>query len=199
MRNICTTLFLLSFAPVCLAAQAIPDKDIPAEVKPFIERNTVAIAVHDIDLNGDGLADYLLVLEKKNAATDETMSGQRPLLLLIRQPGGALKLVKRNDRIVLCPRCGGAFGDPLESLTVGPKTFSVNHYGGSAWRWNNSYKFNYSRRDNTWQLVRVEEGSFNANDPEKTMKHKVFTPPKDFGKIDIADFDPENYRGRGAK
>jgi hypothetical protein len=26
------------------------------------------------------------------------------------------------------------------------------------------------------------------------MKTRVFTPPRDFGKIDIADFDPENYK-----
>jgi hypothetical protein len=26
------------------------------------------------------------------------------------------------------------------------------------------------------------------------MKTRVLTPPKDFGKIDLADFDPENYK-----
>ncbi|MBI3230188.1 MAG: hypothetical protein HYZ45_08460, partial [Burkholderiales bacterium] len=59
--------------------------------------------------------------------------------------------------------------------------------------------FNYSRRDNTWQLVRAEESTFNAADPDKTMKQKTYTPPKHYGKIDIVDFDPQNYRGRGEK
>jgi len=53
-------------------------------------------------------------------------------------------------------------------------------------------KFNYSRRDKTWQLVQVINTSFHAGDPEN-MTTQTHTPPKDFGKIDIADFDPENY------
>jgi hypothetical protein len=26
------------------------------------------------------------------------------------------------------------------------------------------------------------------------MKTRVYAPPRDYGKIDIADFDPENYK-----
>ena len=56
----------------------------------------------------------------------------------------------------------------------------------------------YSRKDKAWQLVRVEEENFNANDPDKGTT-KVFTPPKDFGKIDFRDFDPEDFKGKGEK
>ena len=190
---------LSSFVPVSLAADVLSAKDIPAEVKPFIERNTVAFLLNAVDLNGDGLSDYVLVLEKKRGASDEVEEGERSLLLLIRQPNKSLKLAKRNDKIVFCAKCGGMSGDPFESLDVAPKSFTVNNYGGSSQRWANSYQFNYSRRDNTWQLVAVEESSFDATDPEKTMKQKTYKPPKHFGKIDIADFDPQNYRGRGEK
>jgi len=31
------------------------------------------------------------------------------------------------------------------------------------------------------------------SDVDKVETH-VYTPPKDYGKIDIADFDPENYK-----
>ena len=74
----------------------------------------------------------------------------------------------------------------------------MSHYGGSAWRRSVDYKFNYSRRDNTWQLVRVEETSFHASDPD-TVEEAVSTPPEHYGKIDIADFDPENWKGQGQK
>src|SRR5207247_155192 len=103
---------------------------------------------------------------------------------------GKLSLAKRNEKVVLCSQCGGVMGDPFQGVTVGPKTFSVSHYGGSAWRWSNEYKFNYSMRDKTWQLVRGEDSSFHASDP-KNEKTNVYIPPRDYGKIDIADFDPE--------
>jgi hypothetical protein len=84
-------------------------------------------------------------------------------------------------------------GDPFAGVTVAKNTFTVNHYGGSAWRWSADYKFNYSRIDKTWQLVRIEKTSFHASDPKKTLNRKVMTPLKHFGKVDIADFDPSKY------
>jgi hypothetical protein len=89
-------------------------------------------------------------------------------------------------------------GDPFQGVEVGPKTFTVSHYGGRAWGWSVDYTFNYSRRDNTWQLVRVEESSFHAFEPDK-IKRAVYVPPKHYGKIDIADFDPDNWKGQGQK
>jgi hypothetical protein len=160
-----------------------------------VEAETKAIAVEAADLNGDGRGDYVLVLERENPATDENdfPVNQRPLLLLARGADGRLSVAKRNERLVMCSRCGGVFGDPFEGVTAGRNTFTVDHYGGSNWRWKYSYKFNYSRVDKTWQLVRTEELSYHTSDPDK-MKTRVFTPPRDYGKIDIADFDPENYK-----
>lgn len=189
----------LAFSAVCFAeSDYIPDGQIPAEVKPFVEKDTRLLAMESADLNGDGLKDYVLVLEKQKAKpTDPDLeTGQRPLLILLRGEGGALKLVKRNDKIVLCSTCGGMMGDPFQGVSTKAKSFSVTHYGGSGWRWSNEYKFNYSRIDSTWQLVRVEESEFHAGDPEHTTKTRVFTPPKDYGKIDIADFDPEHYKAK---
>ena len=203
MRPLLLALLLLSSLSARAAGNGEPvaAKVIPAELKPFIEPRTVLLSFDAADLNGDGLSDYVLVLEKqKNKPTDDDITdGQRPLLLLIRQPNGTLKLAKRNDKLVMCSTCGGVMGDPFEAMVVGSKTFTVSHFGGSGWRWANSARFNYSRRDDTWQLVRVEEVSFHAGDPDKTTKTKVYTPPKHFGKIDIADFDPESFRGQGAK
>ena len=192
-------LFSFSLSPFSLALEPLADKEIAVEVKPFIESNTLAISLNAVDLNGDGLSDYVLVLEKKRATSEENEDGERSLLLLIRQSNKSLKLAKRNDKIVFCAKCGGVFGDPFEFLEVAPKSFAVHLHGGSSHRWAYSYYFNYSRRDNTWQLVAVDESSFHVSDPEKTMKQKLYKPPKHYGKIDIADFDPENYRGRGEK
>jgi hypothetical protein len=90
------------------------------------------------------------------------------------------------------------FGDPFQGVSVRRNTFTVDHYGGSAWRWTNAYTFNYSRVDKTWQLVRVVSHSYHTSDPNK-MKTRTHTPPRHFGKIDLADFDPEHYLKKGVK
>lgn len=178
----------------------LSDDEIPADVKPFVESRTRVLVLKRADLNGDGRMDILLVLEMQPAqAVDPPIEDrQRPLLLLIRQPDGSLTAAKRNDMIVYCSTCGGAMGDPFVTVKAARNSFTIGHYGGSAWRWGNSFTFGFSRRDNTWQLVEVAEESFHALDPkEKTPR--VYKPPKDFGKIDIADFDPETWKGAGRK
>jgi len=194
MRNFLAILICLCVAPTLTAAQEGGELKVPAEVAPFVEAGTKAIAVEQGDLNGDGRVDVVLVLERENPAKDENdfPVNQRPLLLLLRGADGKLTAAKRNERVIMCSQCGGVFGDPFEGVTVGRNTFTTDFYGGSAWRWKYSYTFNYSRIDKTWQLVRVESLSYHTSDPDK-METKVYTPPKNFGKIDIADFDPENY------
>ena len=193
MRAVVLCLMLSCVAPAVVARQ--DELKVPAEVQPFAAAGTKAIAVEAADLNGDGRGDFVLVLEKANPSkdADDLPIGQRPLLILLRGDDGRLSAAKRNERVVMCSRCGGVFGDPFEGVVAGRNTFTVMFYGGSNWRWAYSYKFDYSRRDKTWQLVRAEETSYHTSDPEK-MKTRVLTPPRDYGKIDIADFDPENYK-----
>ncbi|MBV8857978.1 MAG: hypothetical protein JOZ02_13670 [Acidobacteria bacterium] len=195
MRAAALCLVILCAAPAVLAARQDDELKVPAEVRPFVEKGSKAIAVEAADLNGDGRGDFLLVLERENPAkdADDFPINQRPLLILVRGADGKLSEAKRNERVVMCSRCGGVFGDPFDSVTAKRNTFTVNFYGGSNWRWAYSYQFNYSRLDKTWQLVRAEETNYHTSDPDK-MKTKVFIPPRDYGKIDIAAFDPENYK-----
>jgi hypothetical protein len=188
-------------ATAAAGADVIPAAEVPAEVRSFVEAGTLPIAIEHADLNGDGRMDVLLVLEKQRAAESdpEIEQEQRPLLILVREPSGVLMLRKRNEKVVYCSSCGGAMGDPFVGVQTARTAFTVQHYGGSAWRWSAEYTFRYSRRDDTWQLTLVEQRSFHALDPDDSVEVKAYKPPKDFGKIDIADFDPEDWRGRGAK
>lgn len=199
--TICAVFCLLAWGSPALADETTyPDPEmLPAEVRAFIEPGTKPLNVARADLNGDGREDVILVLEKENTReTGDVHDDQRPLLILIRQPDNTLKLAKRNDKIVHCSACGGVMGDPFQPIAAGFKTFTVSAYGGSSWRWSVEYKFNYSRLDDTWQLVRVTEATFHSSLPEEG-KSEVFTPPKDYGKIDVADFALENWKGRGKK
>lgn len=196
--------WVLAASILTLSVQADIGSDdvsqLPAELGAFVESGTQAIYFAQSDLDGDQRLDALLVLEPVTQPKDaEFVEGPaRTLLLLRRGPNGQLRVAKRNDKLVYCATCGGVMGDPFQGIEAGLKSFRVSHYGGSSWRWTADYQFNYSRKDDTWQLVRVEESSFHASDPDK-LKQRVYTPPKDFGKIDLADFDPEHWKGQGPK
>lgn len=168
----------------------------PEELVPLIPARSTLFFHDYADLNGDGREDALLVVESATGKEDD--DGQRTLLIAVRQSDGKLKIVKRNEKVVYCRTCGGTMGDPLTEISVKARTITVEHYGGSGWRWGNSFKFAYSRRDDTWQLVRVEEYSFHFSQPDNVKSHS-YKPPRDFGKIDIADFDPDKFQGVGPK
>lgn len=172
-------------------------KDIPREVKRFIEKGTWVLALQKADLNGDGKIDYVMILTKEDS-DPYNEDGQRPLILLTRKPDNTLYMAKRNENIVLCKECGGVLGDPFASLKAEKNTFTITHFGGDALRWFYSYSFNYSRIDSTWQLVRAEERSSNIYSPVDDWD-SVFTHPKHFGKIDFSDFNPNDFKNRGEK
>jgi hypothetical protein len=162
------------------------------DVQPFVEKNTTVLAVERGDLNRDGREDALLVLDPENS------DQPRPLLILVRGADGTLKLAKRSNKAVSCRDCGGIMGDPFQGVTIEKGRFTIEHYGGSSWRWTFHPTFAWSKRDQSWQLVRVESASFHASDPESEEK-TVHTPPKDFGLIDVSEFDPADYLGKGKK
>ena len=78
-----------------------------------------ALCAAGADLNADGLRDYVLVLEKEDEDTTalSLSDAQRPLLVVVRRPGGTLHVAARNDRVVHCAACGGSFGDPFEGVS----------------------------------------------------------------------------------
>ena len=175
---------------------------VPDEVSPFVTQGMIPIACEAGDLNGDGRKDYILVLSKPTkelSGYDESGDDLRPALVLIRSANNKLEVATHNDKAVYCRNCGGVFGDPFAALEVKGTRFTISNYGGSNDRWAVDYTFDYSRRDNTWELVRVEETTFVATDPAKTTKKPVYTPPTGFGLIKFADFDPDSYRNKGKR
>src|SRR5688572_25581718 len=158
-------LFILALLFVPASALAQDAVNIPDEVKPFVGKAKIPIALESGDLNDDGRKDFILVLSDvlSKDASHEEVARERAVLIFVREANGSLSLAARNDLVAFCKNCGGAFGDPFEGVVIRGTRFTVMNYGGSNDRWSYSYTFNYSRRDKTWQLVRVEESHFHTS------------------------------------
>ncbi|MCW3480108.1 hypothetical protein OL229_11155 [Neisseriaceae bacterium JH1-16] len=197
----CLALALCLLTPLALAVgqlhRPLPENRIPLEVRPFVPNGYGVIELLHNDLNGDGLLDYLLVLERdEDVAPGDFSSGQRPLLILEKQKNGSLKLTARNDHVVYCSSCGGMIGDPFVSVSLAHARFSVHQYGGSAWRWSTDYSFVWV--SGSWLLASVDETSFLSGEPEQATTHH-HEWPRDFGRIELSIFNPETWRGRGPR
>lgn len=187
-RHLAAMLMLLP----ALASQAANP---PADVQAVLPAGQTLLAWEAADLNRDGRPDAIMVSEAKAASEDD---GPRLLQVLLRQPDGKLKAVVRSTRAVMCRQCGGIFGDPFEGVQTQAGGFTLLHYGGSNWRWRADFRFAWSRRDQTWQLVAVDSLSYHTSDPDQ-QKQQHARPPRDFGLINLADFDYENWQGRGQR
>jgi len=164
------------------------DRELPPELGSFIPEGYVALAHTYGDLNKDKKDDVLLILkhidEEKNSDVNENPVS-RPLLIIIRQKDGSLKQVARNDSVVLCFNCGGAFGDPYAGTTIKNGYFSIEHYGGSSWKWERIITFKYDKKGNTWLLHR--DGTIRYQPDNSVGGEDIFTT-KNFGKVEFEKF-----------
>src|ERR1700748_1748297 len=102
-------------------------------LKSFIPPNFTLLDSASGDINLDGVNDLVLIL--RDTVEKMNPDANRPLLLLQGNSNGLYKLVGRNDNVVLCKNCGGIHGDPYEGITIKKGYFSIEHMGGTSWRW----------------------------------------------------------------
>lgn len=162
----------------------------PGSLSAFIPTGYSMLDSASGDLNRDQRPDLILVLKRDDEATtsdDIAHPAKRLLLILIRDSNNQLQQVKRSDNTVYCFHCGGAMGDPYMGVTIKNGYFSVEHYGGSAWRWTRIITYKYSETEKEWLLHKDGSESFNASAPEKvTTRIRTI---RDFGKVAFEQFD----------
>lgn len=164
--------------------------DVPAGLKQFIPKGYEALDLTKGDLNRDAYPDAILVLYKKGEEeTSDVIDHpeKRPLLILTGQADKTYKLAARSDNAVYCVDCGGQMGDPFTGISVKNGYFSVEHYGGSGWRWTRIVTFKYSPADKTWLLHKDGGERYHAISQEEA-KTEVKTV-KDFGKVPFEKFN----------
>ena len=148
------------------------------------------MAVKNGDLNLDGRLDALVVLEKKGLKDFE--EAKRPLLIFTRGRDKVLRFVARNDSVVLCKACGGVFGDPYVGVAIKDGFFTVEHYGGSNWRWTLFVTFRFDAKRGRWYLWKQGGDSFHTSDPNR-VETRVRSQ-KDFGLVTFEAYDPDKIK-----
>ena len=146
------------------------------------------------DLNRDAYPDKLLALDSVQTNPEAYGSeALRPLLVLLGNAQGTYRLAARNDYAVLCSGCGGVLGDPYQSLTIKNGYFSVEHYGGSAWRWTRIVTFRYDPETRRWWLHRVGGETFHAASPDSAQSYMHTT--RNFGRVSFEQFTGDEGGG----
>jgi hypothetical protein len=142
------------------------------------------------DLNLDSMPDLLLAMKRKN---EEELAHQpdsvikRILIIATGNIDGSFSIQQQNENAVLCANCGGAMGDPYAALVIKNGYFSIEHYGGSSWRWSRTTTFKYNEQEKNWLLHKEGTESFHSSEPEKVTR--TLKTSKETGKILFKDFD----------
>lgn len=179
-------------SPTVEAASGNPKSNLFGNFDAFIQEGYVGMDTVYGDLNLDEREDAILVLkledEEENPSMNESEGVvKRPLLILTKQDDGVWKSEGRNDNLVMCAHCGGVFGDPYDQIVIKKGYFSVEHYGGSNWRWTKIITFKYAADKREWFLHKDGGDEYNTGNPDKVESHVRTT--KDFGVVKFADYD----------
>jgi hypothetical protein len=135
------------------------------KLNDFIPDGFVILDSASGDINRDGIKDLVVIF--KNNTENIHSDTARPLLLLQGNGRGQYKLMARNDNVVLCFGCGGIFGDPYAGITIKNGFFSIEHYGGSNWRWTRTITFSYDLKRKEFVLHRDAGYSWYIFKPKK--------------------------------
>jgi hypothetical protein len=124
---------------------------IPANGKSmlaFVPEGYDTLATVKGDLNNDRQEDIALVL-KSLAESRDSMDDEGPsrILIILFKTASGFQSVAKTDSAILCFTCGGMYGDPFAMMEIKKNVLIINHYGGSAWRWELTHRFRFQQND----------------------------------------------------
>lgn len=98
------------------------------------------------DLNGDGLADWAVVIERPSEAEEPNeyfTDAPRTLVIIMGDGDGGYTLGQSNDHFIRRDTQGGMNPDPYGGISIAEGELHYEDFGGSAWKWENSYTFSW--------------------------------------------------------
>ncbi|MEZ5017900.1 MAG: hypothetical protein R2800_12655 [Flavipsychrobacter sp.] len=125
-------------------AEDIPDEIDENPYEEFVPKGYTLYNAYKGDLNRDDYEDAIIILEPLNNPDDMT---NRAVALLVGDAEGKLSQVAYCANAVLCKECGGTFGDPFSDVVIKNGYFTLEHYGGSSYRWTHDPTFKYNAAD----------------------------------------------------
>lgn len=110
----------------------------------------------ETDFNGDGIKDYIGVLDPAGSQGEGEIGWPpRILFAIASERAGQYRLDFQDESLIRTRSEGGVYGDPYLPLTAEGHSFATHTYGGSAWRWSEDYTYTY--KEGTWYLTSSEE------------------------------------------
>ena len=168
-------------------------------IESLIPEGWQLIAKAEGDLNQDNLVDAAIVIEQdvENLFLDE--AAPRALLIALQNDKGTYELSIRSDKAILKANEGGVWGDPFyEGLSVDRGSLLINFYGGSNWRWANTYRFRY--QDDGWYLIGATLSNYwTVNGEGTTEDYNLLTGDFKTKRTDENGNEAEELTNRGGK
>jgi hypothetical protein len=158
--------------------------ELPKSLLKIIPKGYSVLNFTKGNLNRDKYDDAILILKHNGEDKDEL---KRPLYILIGNKNGEFKKVAQNYNSVLGYFDGGVFGDPFDGVTIKKGYFSIEHYGGSNWRWSRIVTFKYNKKKKNWFLYKDGGDSYHTSNPDK-VKTQIQTV-KNFGVVSFEEYN----------
>ena len=125
-----------------------PGPALPEEALALLELSDTDYVMDQAagDLNGDGLTDWAVVVERPSLAEEPNeyfADAPRTLAILLNDGKDGYTLGQTNDRFIRRDTQGGMNPDPYDGILIKEGELRYSDYGGSAWKWGNSYTFSW--------------------------------------------------------
>ena len=143
-----------------LERKAVPLPELQEEgsgIADFVPDGWKLLDHVETDFNGDGIIDYIGVLDPEDSMGNGGEMGWPPRILfaIAGEGAGRYRLDFQDENLIRTRSEGGVYGDPYLPLTAEGHSFTTHTYGGSAWRWSEDYTYTY--KEGTWYLLSSEE------------------------------------------